>query len=466
MSWVLSWALSGHRSTLISMEPDVSADSASAAAARRQLAALLGDATLTLARVPTYDSEVYSVQRQFEDGARQAFFAKRYPSKKATTALAATLRLLRLRGVPVPEPVAPRAQLWRRGWLLLDEASGERLSDCRDAMSPAQLAHFYRSFGRTLGSMHSVTEADAAVAGLDLPPAAPWSARHMEWVRERLAVLDGTPEFGGIVDVVEAWFAEQHADEELFLAPVVPRLLHLDLNQSNVFVDRSAATVSAIIDWDECCFGHAEEELMRTECANFAFDGTAEDEQLRAAFFDGYVSVTPLDEGYESRRPLYYLSRLLVHAGCMIELEGYGIEADRRNALAEIEKVLAGAPLDYRGNALLSHPEEPEGLDGEATAAEPECAPEPPPRARRCLTYNVFGGGPHSDLRLPHLVAAVAAAHPDVLCLQEATPAIIAALKPKLPYVVTKLELLERDQPLSADEQGWGIRMISGVSAP
>ena len=157
-----------------------------------------GVATLTLARVPTYDSEVYSVQRRFEDGARQAFFAKRYPSKETATALAATLRLLRLRGVPVPEPVAPRAQLWRRGWLLLDEASGERLSDCRDAMSPAQLARFYRSFGRTLGSMHSITEADAAASGLELPPATPWPAHHMQWVRERLAVLDGTPEFGGL----------------------------------------------------------------------------------------------------------------------------------------------------------------------------------------------------------------------------------------------------------------------------
>ena len=109
---------------------------------------------------------------------------------------------------------------------------------------------------------------------------------------------------------------------------------------------------------------------MRTEGANFAVDGTAEDELLRAAFFEGYTAVTPLDEGYESRRPLYYLSRRLVHAGCMIELEGYGIEADRRSALAEIEKVLAGAPLDYRGNALLSHHEEPEGVDGEAAAAD------------------------------------------------------------------------------------------------
>jgi hypothetical protein len=93
---------------------------------------------------------------------------------------------------------------------------------------------------------------------------------------------------------------------------------------------------------------------MRTECAHFSFDGSESDDSLRTAFFAGYISVLPLDEGYETRRPFYYLSRLLVHCGCMIELDGYGIEADATRGLAEIERVLAGDPeLDYRGNALL-----------------------------------------------------------------------------------------------------------------
>ena len=75
-------------------------------------------------------------------------------------------------------------------------------------------------------------------------------------------------------------------------------------------------------------------------------------------------------------------------------------------------------------------------------------------RERRCLTYNVFGGGPHADLRLQHLVATVVAAEPDVLCLQEATPAVLAALQhtARLPHMVTKLELLESVAPLPADD--------------
>ena len=86
-------------------------------------------------------------------------------------------------------------------------------------------------------------------------------------------------------------------------------------------------------------------------------------------------------------------------------------------------------------------------------------APEvvPAVRERRCLTYNVFGGGVHSDLRLPHLAAVVAAANPDVLCLQEATPAVVAALQAvaNLPHAVTKLELLESAacEPLAADDR-------------
>ena len=90
----------------------------------------------------------------------------------------------------------------------------------------------------------------------------------------------------------------------------------------------------------------------------------------------------------------------------------------------------------------------------------------------RIATFNLenlddsAGAAVPIEARLRVLRPQLARLEADVLCLQEATPAIVAALKPKLPYVVTKLELLERDQPLSADEQGWGIRMIWGVAAP
>eukprot|EP01051_Picozoa_sp_SAG22_P009323 SAG22_NODE_769_length_7337_cov_15.897624_7_plen_180_part_00 len=90
---------------------------------------------------------------------------------------------------------------------------------------------------------------------------------------------------------------------------------------------------------------------------------------------------------------------------------------------------------------------------GAQPAAEPWEQPAAFPRA--CLTYNVFGGGPHAEARLPHLVAVVAAADPDVLCLQEATPAIIAELQSAaaLPYALTKLGLVESSGPLPPDDR-------------
>ena len=327
--------------------------------AQRQLRTLLADTSICLTRVETYATEVYRVSQCLEagtvPGAERTFYAKRCTAAdgKRVTSL---LQLLYDRGVPVPKIVAPRAQWWRRGWLLQEDAEGDRLTDCRAFLTKTEEVALFRSFGQTIAKMHRITTADVVAAGLTVDPPQSWAAVHMGWIRERLAVLEGTSEFGSIVDECEAWFLQRH--ETLFSSEVVFRLLHLDLNLSNVFATPDGTTgqpkVSAIIDWDEVCFGHAEEELMRTECASFSFDGSHADALLRKAFFEGYSSTLPLDEGYEQRRPFYYLSRLLVHCGCMIELgDAYGGEADRVQGLEEIKKVLAGADVDFRGNALL-----------------------------------------------------------------------------------------------------------------
>jgi hypothetical protein len=69
------------------------------------------------------------------------------------------------------------------------------------------------------------------------------------------------------VVAVEAYFERERCALFGARSPewLVPRLLHLDLNQSNVFISEDRRSVSCIIDWDETSFGHAEEELMRTE---------------------------------------------------------------------------------------------------------------------------------------------------------------------------------------------------------
>ena len=210
------------------------------AAAQRQLRALLADRSVSLTRVETWATEVYHATRRCaaadpEADSGEIFYAKRC-SPDDGKRLASLLQLLRARGVAAPELVAPRAEWWRRGWLLQEDASGERLSDCRAFLSHGELLGFYENFGRTVGAMHSITEADAAAAALEAATAGrSWMSVHMDWVRERLAVLEGTPEFGSIVEECEAWFVNSHTS--LFQKDEVTfRLLHLDLNQSNVFV--------------------------------------------------------------------------------------------------------------------------------------------------------------------------------------------------------------------------------------
>jgi hypothetical protein len=138
------------------------------AAAQRQLRALLADRSVSLTRVETWATEVYRATRRCaaadpEADSGEIFYAKRC-SPDDGKRLASLLQLLRARGVAAPELVAPRAEWWRRGWLLQEDASGERLSDCRAFLSHGELLGFYENFGRTVGAMHSITEADAAAA--------------------------------------------------------------------------------------------------------------------------------------------------------------------------------------------------------------------------------------------------------------------------------------------------------------
>lgn len=68
---------------------------------------------------------------------------------------------------------------------------------------------------------------------------------------------------------------------------IIPRLLHIDLNQKNIFVKEDK--ISGIIDFDDAFVGHNEEDLMRTEGANFA-----DNEQLKQSFFRGYTEIIKL----------------------------------------------------------------------------------------------------------------------------------------------------------------------------
>ncbi len=149
----------------------------------------------------------------------------------------------------------------------------------------------------------------------------------------------------------------------------------------------------------------------------------------------------------------------VVSRGCSQSLwllPGFAVELYRSWAQTQQPGTLAAATAaECGGDARMAEQQQRRQQQRQSSASH---APDAAPAARewRCLTYNVFGGGVHSDLRLPHLSAVVEAAEPDVLCLQEATPTVVATLQTaaNLPHAVTKLELLESaNDLLAADDR-------------
>lgn len=145
----------------------------------------------------------------------------------------------------------------------------------------------------------------------DVGPFATWREMHAATVQGRLRFLKGT-EFEDLIPVVERYCdSYQH----LIDYALAPRLLHMDLHPGNMLV--SDGRVSGILDVEEAVVGHNEYDLMRTELANFRDHSP----RYTESFMQAYQRHVPLDEGYESRRLFYDVSRTLVW---MKSLVAYG----------------------------------------------------------------------------------------------------------------------------------------------
>jgi aminoglycoside phosphotransferase (APT) family kinase protein len=131
---------------------------------------------------------------------------------------------------------------------------------------------------------------------------------HRAIVEARLGLMRGTA-FEDLVSAVAGWFA---AHDDCLEAPIVPRLLHMDLHPGNVLVRNGRVT--GILDVEESIVGHNEYDLMRTELGNFR-DAPPE---YRRAFMDAYTARIALDEGYGGRRRFYDLSRTLAWIDSLI----------------------------------------------------------------------------------------------------------------------------------------------------
>ena len=227
------------------------------------------------------------------------------------------------------------------------------MSETYEHWDSRQKLMLYRQFGEIVGRMHTlVFEAFGDVDGSqenisvgpaqeileENPAAAPgpfptWLAMHQQIVQSRLHFLRQT-EFHDLVDPIGLWF--QH-NARLLDYSITPRLLHMDLHMSNILV--SEGQITGILDVGESIIGHNEYDLMRLELAHFGQGYEA----VQQAFYQGYLEHIMLDDGYESRKPFYELSRSLVGLKCLI-LYGshFGNEPEIQAARAHIHHLLSG----------------------------------------------------------------------------------------------------------------------------
>lgn len=304
-------------------------------------------------KIPTLSNKLFKL-----DSVQENLFLKIFTNKNAETTgfkLAQLYPILAAKGIPVPKVIKydDSRSVINYPYLIITEVEGKMLCQVFESMSENELLDFYYEFGKTLGRIHSITfdsfgeTFDGKTVGSyaeigNLGPFKKWKDLHSELIKYRLGFFMGTY-FQDLITPIKTWFAN---NSHLINYKITPRLLHIDLNQKNVFVKNNK--ISGIIDFDGAFVGHNEEELMRTEGANFA-DST----ELRDSFLKGYTELIELDEGYEKRRRFYYLSRLLVHIDCLIN---YGtnyvgdVKKERELMRKEINDILAGKPIEYSRN--------------------------------------------------------------------------------------------------------------------
>lgn len=295
----------------------------------------------TWEQVPTYQNAVYKIEGD------NTYYLKIFFEEDCCSKLIEIHNLIQGQ-VPISMIIA-HGKIKGHQYIIFSAVKGVPLNEAN--LDRSDLISFYEDFGHVLSHIHSITyekfgepkgNGIGSFSEIGQGPFLTWKEMHKKIIAARLAQIKGGF-FEELREPIRKYFVE-HA--HLINYDITPRLLHVDLNQKNIFVEQ--ARVSGIIDFDGCFVGHNEEELMRTECANFC-----DDKELKEAFFRGYTQSISLDEGYEKRRVFYYLSRLLVHMGCL-QLFGHeyqkNLEEEVEKVRHEVRKILAGEQVDFCAN--------------------------------------------------------------------------------------------------------------------
>ena len=289
---------------------------------------------------------------------KETYYLKVFINKKESRVgckLSKLYPLLSEKGVPVPTVLKydDSLKIIQHPYLIISEIKGEELRDSIGGFDEEELRDFYYEFGKIVAEIHSITfdefgetyDGKAVESFSEIGNKGPfdnWKEMHKEIINSRLSLLKGTG-FKEIAEPIREWF---EANSHLIDYKISPRLLHADLNQKNIFVKNKK--ISGVIDFDNAFVGHNEEELMRTELANFS-----DNKKLRDSFFRGYTEIISLDDGFEERRVFYYLSRSLVHIDCIIEYgENYvaDVEKEQERIKREILGILKGESIKFDKN--------------------------------------------------------------------------------------------------------------------
>lgn len=237
-------------------------------------------------------------------------------------------------------------------YIIFSEVRGEPLKNKFKDMSFEDKKEFFYDFGKVLAKINSITF-DKFGESIDLKnvekineinsgPFNTWKEMHQSLISHRLSFFENT-ELENLINPIKYYFK---TNSNLIDYSIKARLLHEDLNQKNIFIENNK--ISGIIDFDGAIIGHNEEELMRTEGANFS-----DKKELKQVFLDGYESILKLDEGYEKRRSFYFLSRYLVHISCLLTYkENYikNYSSAIESVKEELNKILSGKEIDFTKN--------------------------------------------------------------------------------------------------------------------
>ncbi|MFC1722980.1 aminoglycoside phosphotransferase family protein [Nanoarchaeota archaeon] len=291
-------------------------------------------------QIPTYQDTVLKID------ADKTYYIKFFAKDPWLCQKVVSLtKLMQKHDIPVPKIVDYELD----NYVLTEAAEGETLTEAKKHLSKQEINVLFRDFGRVLGRIHEITfdKFGDTIDGKNVTiskeygagPFDTWKEFHDAIVAHRLSYFEHTP-FSHLVPKIKAYFD----NSKLLDFKATPRLLHIDLNQKNIFVKDNK--ISCIIDFDGAFIGHNEEELMRTASANF------DNKELEDHFFLGYQEHIRLDEGYQERRPFYYLSRLLVHIDCIIKFDTYkkDYDVEVENMEQEIQRIIDGKKLNFDKN--------------------------------------------------------------------------------------------------------------------